>query len=61
MVLLTFSITIMCQLNFSDVEFGAKRKQTWRDKLLAEMNEVIPWARLTALSDPAVEEALYDM
>jgi len=51
----------MCQLNFSDVDFGAKRKQTWRDKLLAEMNEVIPWARLTALSDPAVEEALYDM
>ena len=83
----------MSQLSFSDVEFGAKRKQTRRDKFLAEMSKVVPWARLTALiepvypkgkggrppyaletmlrihfmqqwfalSDPAMEEALYDM
>jgi transposase, IS5 family len=83
----------MPQLSFSDVEFDAKRKQTRRDKFLAEMDKVVPWARLTALiepvypkgkggrapyaletmlrvhfmqqwfalSDPAMEEALYDM
>ena len=83
----------MSQLSFSDVEFGAKRKQTRRDKFLAEMSKVVPWTRLTALiepvypkgkggrppyaletmlrihfmqqwfalSDPAMEEALYDM
>jgi len=42
----------MTQLSFSDVEFGAKRKQTRRDKLLAEMDAVIPWARLVALVEP---------
>ena len=83
----------MSQLSFSDIEFGTKRKQTRRDKFLAEMDKVVPWARLTgliepvytkgkggrppyaletmlrvhfmqqwfALSDPAMEEALYDM
>ena len=83
----------MTQLSFSDVEFDAKRKQTRRDKFLAEMDKVVPWARLCAfiepvypkgkggrpsyaletvlrihfmqqwfsLSDPAIEEALYDM
>ena len=30
----------MTQLSFSDVEFGAKRKQTRREKFLAEMNTV---------------------
>jgi len=42
----------MTQLSFSDVEFGAKRKQTRRDKFLAEMSAVIPWARLVALVEP---------
>jgi IS5 family transposase len=42
----------MTQSSFSDIEFGAKRKQTWRDKFLAEMDEVVPWARLTALIEP---------
>jgi IS5 family transposase len=42
----------MTQLSFSDVEFGAKRKQTRRDKFLAEMDKVVPWARLTALIEP---------
>jgi IS5 family transposase len=83
----------MSQLSFSDVEFGAKRKQTRREKFLTEMDKVVPWARLSALiepvypkgkggrppyalekmlrihfmqqwfalSDPAMEEALYDM
>ena len=82
----------MSQLSFSDIEFGAKRKQTRREKFLSEMDQVIPWARLVkliepvypkgkqgrppyaletmlrihfmqqwfALSDPAMEESLYD-
>jgi IS5 family transposase len=42
----------MSQLSFSDVDFGAKRKQTRRDKFLAEMDKVVPWARLSALIEP---------
>ena len=42
----------MSQLSFSSVEFGAKRKQTRRDKFLTEMDKVIPWARLSALIEP---------
>lgn len=42
----------MPQLSFSDFEFDDKRKQKWRDKLLTEMDEVVPWARLTALIEP---------
>ena len=80
------------QGSFSQAEYGAKKKQTRRDKFLAEMEQVVPWARLIErlqplypkgergrpsiglermlriyflqhwfnLSDPAVEEALYD-
>jgi hypothetical protein len=39
----------MSQMSFSDVEFGAKRKQTRREKFLFEMDAVIPWARLVRL------------
>jgi IS5 family transposase len=42
----------MSQLSFSDVEFGAKRKQTRREKFLTEMDKVVPWARLSALVEP---------
>jgi IS5 family transposase len=42
----------MTKLSFSDIEFGAKRRQIRRDKFMAEMNELVPWARLVALSDP---------
>src|SRR6266478_3202740 len=34
------------QGSFSQVEYGAKKKQTRRDKFLAEMEQVVPWARL---------------
>ena len=44
-----FYLPIMSQLNFSDVEFGAKHKQTRRDIFLADMDKVVPWARLSAL------------
>ena len=34
------------QGSFSQAEYGAKKKQTRRDRFLAEMEEVVPWARL---------------
>ena len=34
------------QGSFAEVEYGAKKKQTRRDKFLAEMEQVVPWARL---------------
>src|ERR1700716_3916403 len=33
------------QGSFSQVEYGAKKKQTRRDKFLAEMGEGVAWAR----------------
>jgi hypothetical protein len=34
------------QGSFSQAEYAGKKKQTRRDKFLAEMDEVVPWARL---------------
>jgi IS5 family transposase len=34
------------QGSFSQAEFAGKKKQTRRDKFLAEMEEVVPWSRL---------------
>jgi transposase, IS5 family len=34
------------QGSFSQVEYAGKKKQTRRDKFLAEMDVVVPWARL---------------
>src|SRR3954466_6912991 len=34
------------QGSFSQAEYGGKKKQTRRDKFLAEMEQVVPWARL---------------
>jgi transposase, IS5 family len=34
------------QGSFSQAEYGAKKKQTRRDKFLAEMEQVVPWPRL---------------
>jgi transposase, IS5 family len=34
------------QGSFSQAEYGAKKKQTRRDKFLAEMELVVPWSRL---------------
>ena len=83
----------MRQASFADLAFDTKKKTTKRERFLAEMNEVVPWARLLAvliephypkgergrpplgletmlrvylvqqwyaLSDPLVEESLYD-
>jgi transposase, IS5 family len=34
------------QGSFAEVEYGAKKKQTRRDRFLAEMERVVPWSRL---------------
>lgn len=51
----------MQQISFSDVELANQRKRTRREVFLAEMDKVVPWTRLTTLSDPAMEESLYDI
>jgi IS5 family transposase len=47
----------MAQLSFSDAEYAGKRKQTRREKFLAEMEQVVPWDRLLALSEPVYPKA----
>jgi len=42
----------MDQQSFSDVEYCNKRKQTRREKFLAEMEQVVPWAHLERLIKP---------
>lgn len=83
----------MPQLSFSDAEGQAKRKQTRREKFLAQMDELLPWKELERpiaryyskslrgrkpfplssmlrihcmqlfynLSDPAMEDSLYEI
>ena len=34
------------QGSFAEVECGAKKKQTRRDKFLSDMERVVPWPRL---------------
>ena len=34
------------QGSFSQAEYAGKKKQTRRDKFLAEMEQVVPWRRL---------------
>lgn len=83
----------MSQLSFSDAEGQAKRKQTRREKFLAEMDKLLPWKELSTpisryysksltgrkpfplsamlrihcmqlfynLSDPAMEDMLYEV
>src|SRR5215211_4232870 len=38
--------TMQRQCSFSQAEYAGKKKQTRRDKFLAEMEQVVPWGRL---------------
>src|SRR6202790_4784343 len=40
------------QGSFSQAEYAGKKRQTRRDKFLAEMERVVPWARLVAKLRP---------
>ena len=39
----------MKQITFASLASSGKKKQTRREKLFAERDAVVPWARLTAL------------
>ena len=40
------------QASFSQVEYAGKKKQTRRDKFLAEMEQAVPWPRLVVRLAP---------
>lgn len=40
------------QLSFSELEYAAKKKQTRRDRFLAEIEAVTPWTSLTSILAP---------
>lgn len=40
------------QSSFSDLEYAAKKKQTRRDRFLAEIEALTPWAALVAEIEP---------
>ena len=41
-----------CQTSFAQAEYARKKKQTRRDLFLAQMQTVVPWARLIAVVEP---------
>ena len=47
----------MKQMTFASAAWGAKGKTTRREGFLAEMNAVIPWAKLGALVEPNYRKA----
>src|SRR5688572_8057118 len=47
----------MKQTTFASLAWNAKGKTTRRERFLAEMNAVIPWARLTGLIEPHYPKA----
>jgi len=47
----------MSQMSFSDFEYAGKRKQTRRERFLAEMEQVVPWSGLVTLIEPQYPRA----
>ncbi|NMZ98163.1 transposase, partial [Pseudomonas lundensis] len=47
----------MSQMSFSDFEYAGKRKQTRRERFLAEMDQVAPWTGLLGLIEPFYPKA----
>src|SRR2546426_10530330 len=47
----------MKQTTFASMAWAAKGRTTRRERFLAEMNAVMPWARLTALVEPHYPKA----
>ena len=47
----------MKQTTFASLAYAGKKKRTRRAKFLAEMEAVVPWARLTALIEPHYPKA----
>jgi len=42
----------MRQNSFSELEYSAKRKQTRRDRFLAEIEAITPWSELVQVLEP---------
>lgn len=40
------------QITFAEAEFASKKKQTRRDRLLADLESLVPWAVLEAVIEP---------
>ncbi|WP_086135650.1 IS5 family transposase [Methylocaldum sp. SAD2] len=47
----------MKQISFASLAFDAKKKQTRREKFLAEMDQVMPWEALLAVIEPHYPKA----
>lgn len=47
----------MSQLSFASLDYATKKKRTRREAFLAEMDEVVPWARLEAVIAPHYPKA----
>ena len=45
------------QWSFSHAEYAGKKKQTRRDRFLADMEVVVPWARLVERLRPSIRRA----
>jgi len=41
------------KMSFSDFEYAGKHKQKRRERFLAEMDQVVPWAGILGLSIPS--------
>ena len=42
----------MSQRSFASAEYAMKKKRTRREKFLAEMERIVPWARLIVVIEP---------
>lgn len=42
----------MSQMRFPDVEYAGKRKQSRRERFLAEIDQLVPWTGLLGLIEP---------
>lgn len=40
------------QTSFAQAEFAERKKITWREKFLARMEAILPWAQLLAVIAP---------
>jgi IS5 family transposase len=47
----------MSQMSFFDFEYADKRKQTRRERFLAEMDQGVPWTGLLGLIGPSYSKA----
>ena len=50
----------MSQMSFSDFEYAGKRKQTRRERFLAEVDQVVSWTGLLGLIKPFYPKAVGD-